>query len=56
LLKSLDLAKILEDPEFLPTISREFIEQHFDEIAEGIRMGEAFAKAVIDEKTRRDNV
>lgn len=55
LLQSLDLARIFDDPDYLPAISLEFVEQHMDEIAAGIRAGEAFAKAVIDEKNHHDN-
>ncbi len=55
LLRSLDLTKIFEVPDYLETISLEFVEQLMAEIAAGILAGEAFAKAVIDEKNGRDH-
>lgn len=55
LLQSLDLARILGDPDYLEAISLEFVEQHMAEITAGILAGEAFAKAVIDAKNGRDH-
>ena len=50
LLKSIDLERLLEDPDYILELSREFIQQHLDEIREAVGMGEKFANAVLTRK------
>lgn len=47
LLKSIDLRKALEDPDYIRNLTAEWIEQQMDRVRKGIARGEKFGKTVI---------
>ena len=51
LLKSIDLKRALEDPEYIRNITAEWIEQQMDRVRAGIARGEKFAKTVLKQRT-----
>ena len=55
LLKTVDIRKMLDDPNYLKELSREFVKQHMSDIKKGLVIGNEFADLILNNKALRDS-
>jgi len=54
LLKAVDMRKVLDDPNFMDELSREFIRQHMDDIKKGLKVGDELVDLILSNKALRE--